>query len=162
MRDEFERDAHEFGPFHEGIEVKVGYVHCCVAGIGCGDSTVDVAFDGRHVNSGCAGGAFIVVMVVSNGEPNSVHFGFEWFECGNDANVANCTAFWDMVERDGFDGFSAVWAKATEFIAPPIFPFVLVWAFKEVTVFEDVTGVRVGDCVGEVFVLVRRVGGSGV
>ena len=49
----------------------------------------------------------------------------------------------------------AIMSKALEFVAPALFPLVPVRAFDDVAVFECGTGVRVVDCIGKMFVLVR-------
>ena len=108
LRDDFGRDAHEFGSCHDGVQVEVGYIHGGISSVWCGYGAIDVAFYGRHINGGSTGCSFEVMVVVSNSESNAVHFGFERFESCNDTDIADCSAFWNVIESYGLDGVGAV------------------------------------------------------
>ena len=79
LRDYLEWDSHVFWAVHDCVEVEVGDIHSGIFCIGSGDGAVDVAFYGGHVDSGCAGGTCKIVVVVGDGETDSVHFRFQWF-----------------------------------------------------------------------------------
>lgn len=108
-----------------------------------------MAFDGGHVDRGSAGWSGVVVMVVCDCKSDAVHFGFEWFQGGDDANVADGAAFGYVMEGDCGDCLGTFWSEAVKFVAPSFFPMVLVGAFDEVSVFEGVAGDGIDDGVGE-------------
>ena len=66
-----------------------------------------MALDGRHVDSWCTCGSCVVVAMVGDGESYAMHLGLEWFQCCDDANVADGATFWNMMKGDGLDGFRA-------------------------------------------------------
>lgn len=88
-----------------------------------------MAFDGGHIDGWCTGSSIIIVVVVCDGEADSVHFRFEWLECCHDSDITNGASFGDVVERNGFDGFGTVGSEAAEFVAPTFFPQYLIWTF---------------------------------
>ena len=100
------------------------------------------------VDGWCAGGASIVVIVVGDGEAYAVHFSFEWFERGNDADVADCAALGDVVECDGCYCLCSFGSESVEFVAPSLLPVLLARSFNEVVVFQGIAGDWVDDGVG--------------
>ena len=127
--DEFDRDTHVFGSCHEGVEVEVGDVKCGITCFCGGDGAIEVTFDGWHVDGWCAGGASVIVIVVGDGETNAVHFSLKWFERGDDADVADCAAFWNVVEGDGCYCLRSFGSEPVKFVAPSLLPVLLVRSF---------------------------------
>ena len=68
--------------------------------------------------------------MVRNGEADPMHFCFERFECGDDANIADGASFWYVLESDGFDGFGAIGSQSMEFVTPSFLPMVGVGTFE--------------------------------
>jgi hypothetical protein len=103
-------------PFHGGVEIEVGNVHCHELGVGCGDHTVEEALGGDNVSSGSADFARVVNAVAADGEADAAIFLFLWLDFDNDAERGGFVVGWQGSMGNEMHGLSAglhaVWKSA--------------------------------------------------
>jgi hypothetical protein len=92
---------------HVGIQVEILDIKSHVLSLRGGHNTIEVAFDGGHVNSGCADVARIVNTVPTGSETNAIRVSLVGSESSNNAKVCGSTIRRFLGVGDKKQGISA-------------------------------------------------------
>ncbi len=80
---------HVLRAFHWGVKVKIFQVNCAVLCSGGGNHTVEVNFNGDHVNGGCATIPRVRDAISPNGELGAIGVRLFWSIVDADAAIGN-------------------------------------------------------------------------
>ena len=153
LRDERDRDHHELGTGHRGVQVKVLDVHDHEACSWGGDNTVEEELGCGESSGFGADVSGVVNEIAANSPANSTGLSFLGAVCNDVAEVGCFATFGDLVEPDELDSVGSLGllvpiGESTGFFSARFLPKVAFRTSEEFGVFDVVTGVRMDGFVG--------------